>query len=197
MEKKNIDWSNLGFGYMQTDMRYVSTFRDGAWDEGGLTDKATIEMSECAGVLQYAQTCFEGLKAYTTADGKIVCFRPDLNATRMVESAERLKMPPFPAERFLDAIKDYSHGGYALMGVFLGCFLAALLLRQLRILTLILPDLESTIRGGMGTLSGQLTELAGKIPGGISGMLQDRIRNFFSGGSALSRISWGGRFSFE
>mgnify|MGYP002511749752 CR=1 FL=1 len=106
MEKKNIDWSNLGFGYMQTDMRYVSTFRDGAWDEGGLTDKATIEMSECACVLQYAQTCFEGMKAYTTADGKIVCFRPDLNAERMVQSAERLKMPPFPAERFLEAIKE-------------------------------------------------------------------------------------------
>ena len=63
-------------------------------------------MGECACVLQYAQSCFEGLKAYTTADGKIVCFRPDLNATRMVESAERLKMPPFPAERFLDAIKQ-------------------------------------------------------------------------------------------
>ena len=58
MEKKNIDWSNLGFGYMQTDMRFVSTWQDGAWDEGGLTDKATIEMSECACVLQYAQTCF-------------------------------------------------------------------------------------------------------------------------------------------
>lgn len=73
---------------------------------------------------------------------------------------------------------------FALLTVTL-LILAALLLRQLRILTLILPDLESTIRGGMGTLSGQLTELAGKIPGGISGMLQDRIRNFFSGGSAL------------
>ena len=104
MEKKNIDWSNLGFGYMQTDMRFVSTYQDGAWDEGGLTDKATIEMSECAGVLQYAQTCFEGMKAYTTADGKIVCFRPDLNAARMADSCRQMKMPVFPEEKFVEAV---------------------------------------------------------------------------------------------
>ena len=104
MEKKNIDWSNLGFGYMQTDMRFVSTYQNGAWDEGGLTDKATIEMSECACVLQYAQTCFEGMKAYTTADGKIVCFRPDLNAARMADSCRQMKMPVFPEEKFVEAV---------------------------------------------------------------------------------------------
>jgi branched-chain amino acid aminotransferase len=104
MEKKNIDWSNLGFGYHKTDLRYVSNYKNGAWDDGCLTEDATITMSECACVLQYAQTCFEGMKAYTTEDGKIVCFRPDLNAERMMESAARLKMPAFPKERFLDAI---------------------------------------------------------------------------------------------
>ena len=81
MEKKNIDWSNLGFAYMQTDKRYVSNYKDGAWDEGTLTSDANIVLNECACVLQYAQTCFEGLKAYTTEDGHIVTFRPDLNAT--------------------------------------------------------------------------------------------------------------------
>ena len=106
MEKKNIDWSNLGFGYMQTDMRFVSTWQDGAWDEGGLTDKATIEMSECACVLQYAQTCFEGMKAYTTADGKIVCFRPDLNAARMADSCRQMRMPVFPEEKFVEAVVE-------------------------------------------------------------------------------------------
>ena len=106
MEKKNIDWSNLGFGYVKTDMRYVCNYKDGAWDEGGLTDKATIEMSECACVLQYAQTCFEGLKAYTTADGKIVCFRPDLNAARMADSCRQMKMPVLPEEKFLEAVKE-------------------------------------------------------------------------------------------
>ena len=104
MEKKNIDWSNLSFGYVQTDYRYVSNFKDGAWDEGGLTTDANIVINECAGVLQYAQTCFEGMKAYTTEDGKIVCFRPDLNASRMAQSCERLKMPVFPEDKFVEAI---------------------------------------------------------------------------------------------
>ena len=98
MEKKNIDWGNLGFGYVQTDMRYVSNFKDGAWDEGVLTEDANVVLNECAGVLQYAQTVFEGLKAYTTEDGHIVTFRPDLNAERMMNSAARLEMPVFPQE---------------------------------------------------------------------------------------------------
>ena len=106
MEKKNIDWSSLGFGYVQTDMRYVSNFKDGAWDDGCLTDNASITISECACVLQYAQTCFEGLKAYTTEDGRIVCFRPDLNAERMANSCRRLKMPAFPEERFVKAVVE-------------------------------------------------------------------------------------------
>ena len=106
MEKKNIDWSSLGFGYVKTDKRYVSNFKDGAWDNGALTEDDTITMSECAGVLQYAQTCFEGLKAYTTEDGRIVCFRPDLNAERLANSAARLEMPVFPKERFIEAIKE-------------------------------------------------------------------------------------------
>lgn len=104
MEKKNIDWSNLGFGYVQTDYRYVSNFKDGAWDEGCVTTDANIVLNECAGVLQYAQTVFEGLKAYTTQDGKIVTFRPDLNAERMMDSAARLEMPVFPKEKFIDAV---------------------------------------------------------------------------------------------
>jgi len=106
MEKKNIDWGNLSFGYVQTDYRFVANYKDGAWEEGGLTTDANITMNECAGVLQYAQTCFEGMKAYTTEDGKIVCFRPDLNAARMAQSCERLKMPVFPEEKFVEAIVE-------------------------------------------------------------------------------------------
>ena len=104
--KKNIDWSSLGFGYVKTDYRYVSNFKDGAWDEGGLTTDDTITLSECAGVLQYAQTVFEGMKAYTTEDGHIVTFRPDLNAARMVDSAKRLEMPVFPEDRFVEAVVE-------------------------------------------------------------------------------------------
>lgn len=104
MEKKNIDWGNLGFSYMPTEKRYVSNYKDGAWDEGALTEDATVTISECAGVLQYAQTVFEGLKAYTTEDGHIVTFRPDLNAERLEQSAKRLEMPVFPKDRFVDAV---------------------------------------------------------------------------------------------
>ena len=106
MEKKDIDWSNLGFGYVKTDKRYVSNYKDGSWDEGCLTEDANIVLNECAGVLQYAQTVFEGLKAYTTEDGRIVCFRPDLNAARMVDSAKRLEMPAFPEDRFVEAVVE-------------------------------------------------------------------------------------------
>ena len=106
MDKKNIDWANIGFGYVQTDKRFVSNFKDGKWDDGLLTDDATVVISECAGVLQYAQTCFEGMKAYTTEDGRVVVFRPDLNAKRMEDSAKRLEMPVFPQDRFVKAIEE-------------------------------------------------------------------------------------------
>lgn len=104
MEKKDIDWSNLGFGYVQTDKRFVANFKNGAWDAGELTSDANVVISECAGVLQYAQTCFEGMKAYTTENGKIVIFRPDLNAQRMEDSCKRLEMPVFPKDKFVEAV---------------------------------------------------------------------------------------------
>ncbi len=104
MEKKNIDWANLGFGYVQTDKRFVSNFKNGAWDEGVLTEDANIVINECAGVLQYAQTVFEGMKAYTTEKGNIVIFRPDLNASRMADSARRLEMPVYPEDKFVEAV---------------------------------------------------------------------------------------------
>ena len=106
MEKKNLDWENLGFSYMTTDYRYVADYKDGAWGEGRLTTDPCVELNECAGILQYCQEIFEGLKAYTTEEGHIVTFRPDLNAQRMVDSAKRLEMPPFPAERFLEALDE-------------------------------------------------------------------------------------------
>jgi len=104
MEKKNIDWANLSFAYIPTEQRYVTNYKNGAWDEGGLTSDDKIVISECAGVLQYAQTCFEGLKAYTTEDGSIVCFRPDLNASRLDDSCRRLEIPTLPEGRFLESI---------------------------------------------------------------------------------------------
>lgn len=104
MEKKNIDWGSLGFSYVDTDKRFVANYKNGAWDEGALIDDPMITMSECACVLQYAQTCFEGMKAYTTEDGRIVTFRPDLNAQRMEDSCRRLEMPVYPQDKFVDAV---------------------------------------------------------------------------------------------
>ncbi|MDR1800520.1 MAG: branched-chain amino acid aminotransferase [Lachnospiraceae bacterium] len=104
MEKKQLDWANIGFNYIQTEQRYVSNYKDGAWDKGGLTTEANVVINECAGVLQYSQSCFEGLKAHTQVNGDIVMFRPDVNAQRMVDSAKRLEIPPFPPERFLEAV---------------------------------------------------------------------------------------------
>lgn len=104
MGTKNLDWGNLPFGYMETSKSFVCNFKNGEWDEGNLTSKHTIELNECAGVLQYAQTCFEGLKAYRTEHGDIVTFRPDLNADRMADSCTRLEMPVFPKDRFIEAV---------------------------------------------------------------------------------------------
>ncbi len=99
-----LDWGSLGFGYVKTPYRFVAEFKDGKWNKGIITDDDKIVMSECAGVLQYAQTVFEGLKAYRTCDGKTVTFRPNLNAERLIASAKRLEIPPVPEDMFLEAV---------------------------------------------------------------------------------------------
>lgn len=103
--EKNIDWANLGFGYIKTDYRFISNFKNGEWDEGKLSTDSQIVLEESAGVLQYAQTCFEGLKAYRTVNNQVVCFRPDLNAKRMSDSCKRLEMPVYPEEKFIEAVE--------------------------------------------------------------------------------------------
>lgn len=106
MAKKDIDWSNLGFGYVKTDKRFVANYKDGVWDNGVITDDDKVVISECAGVLQYSQSCFEGMKAYTTENGHTVIFRPDMNASRMADSCRRLEMPVFPEDKFVEAIAE-------------------------------------------------------------------------------------------
>ncbi|GAU77585.1 branched-chain amino acid aminotransferase [Fusibacter sp. 3D3] len=99
----NIDWNNLGFGYTKTDFRYVSMWKDGAWDEGKLTEDNMISISESSTAIHYGQQCFEGLKAYTTSTGDVQLFRPDENAMRMNRSCRRVLMPEIPVEKFVDA----------------------------------------------------------------------------------------------
>ena len=115
MEKKQIDWANIGFNYIQTDKRYVSNYKDGAWDEGGLTEDANIVLNECAGVLQYAQTVFEGLKAYTTEDGHIVTFRPAYTYTATASAAIHCGAKVI----FVDSQKDWFFFVYAINSILL------------------------------------------------------------------------------
>ncbi len=105
MTKQNLDWGSLDFSYRETSYSYVCNYKNGAWEEGGLTSDRSVTLSECSGILHYCQEVFEGLKAYTTESGDIVCFRPDMNAKRMQDSAKRLVMPPFPEDKFIEAVK--------------------------------------------------------------------------------------------
>ena len=104
MQKKNLDWEHLGFGYTPTDYRWQAEFEDGAWVREGLVTDPQLHLTEAACVFHYSQSCFEGLKAYTTKDGHIVTFRPDMNAERMINSCRRLEMPEYPKESFVNAV---------------------------------------------------------------------------------------------
>ena len=101
----DLDWENLGFNYSKLPFRYISYYKDGKWDEGQLTEDATLHISEASPALHYGQEAFEGLKAYRTKDGSIQLFRPDENAKRLQRTADRLLMPQVPVEKFVDACK--------------------------------------------------------------------------------------------
>jgi len=103
---EKLDYAHLGFAYHVPEKRYVSNYRNGAWDKGCLSEDSNVVLNESAGILQYCQQVFEGMKAYRWKDGSIVCFRPDLNAERMFQSAAFLEMPSFPVERFLSALDE-------------------------------------------------------------------------------------------
>ena len=105
LRPENIDWKELGFSYIKTDYRFISYYKDGAWDEGQLTEDNQLHISEGSTALHYGQQCFEGLKAYRTKDGSIQLFRPYENAKRMKLSCERLLMPVYPEDRFVEAVK--------------------------------------------------------------------------------------------
>ena len=105
MSYESINWDKLGFDYIKTDLRYLSNWRDGAWQEGTLTEDNVLHISEGSTALHYGQQCFEGLKAYRCKDGSINLFRPDQNAMRMQRSCARLLMPQVPTEDFIEACK--------------------------------------------------------------------------------------------
>lgn len=103
MSQAEINWSELRFDYIKTDLRYVSYWKDGAWDNGELVSDNYIKISEASTAIHYGQQCFEGLKAYRTKAGSIQLFRPDMNAKRFQNSARRILMPEVPIDKFIDA----------------------------------------------------------------------------------------------
>ena len=100
VEKKDIDWGSLGFSYTKTDLRYIARYADDQWGEGELVEDNQRSIHEGSTCLHYGQQCFEGLKAYTTQEGKVVLFRPNQNARRLNRSARRLVMAEVPEEMF-------------------------------------------------------------------------------------------------
>ena len=100
-----LDWGNIGFIYRKTNASYVSTWKDGAWDEGRMVKENTLTISMGSPALHYGQQCFEGLKAYRRKNGTLGLFRADENAKRMQESCRRLMMPEVSVEQFIEAVK--------------------------------------------------------------------------------------------
>jgi len=113
LEKKALNWAELGFQYRKTDYRFTAVHKDGQWSEGELIQSEIIPIHEGAPSLHYAQQCFEGLKAQTAPDGRVLLFRPDLNSERMNQAASRLLMPEVPKEMFLSAVEQTVRANYA------------------------------------------------------------------------------------
>ena len=97
---KEIDWSNLSFGYMPTDYNVRCNYRDGAWGELEVSSSEYINMHMAATCLHYGQEAFEGLKAFRGKDGKIRIFRLEENAARLQSTCRGIMMPELPTDKF-------------------------------------------------------------------------------------------------
>lgn len=112
-EKKSLNWAELGFQYVKTEQRFNAVHENGHWDSGEMLNSENISVHEGAPALHYAQQCFEGMKAQTTADGRVLLFRPALNSERMNQAAQRLLMPEVPKTLFMDAVEATVRANYA------------------------------------------------------------------------------------
>jgi branched-chain amino acid aminotransferase len=104
-QKADIKWGELRFSYIECDYRFMSVYKDGKWDDGELSQGHFVSIHQGSTAIHYGQQCFEGMKAYTTKEGKIVLFRPDRNAARMKNSCENLLMAVYPEDKFIEAVK--------------------------------------------------------------------------------------------
>ncbi|MFX0072197.1 MAG: branched-chain amino acid aminotransferase, partial [Candidatus Hermodarchaeota archaeon] len=105
-KKVNIDFYNLGFSYIKTKSMFVSDYKDGEWDEGNIVPFGNFEISPAASVLNYGQGLFEGMKALRAKNGEITLFRPYENGKRLNNTAERLLMPQYDLNRFVENVKQ-------------------------------------------------------------------------------------------
>lgn len=101
-----IKWEDLGFSYIDTGKKFRAYYKDGKWSEGQIETNKDIPISEASTALHYGQQAFEGLKAYRTKSGDIQLFRPELNARRLIDSAHKVLMEPYPEEDFVRAIHE-------------------------------------------------------------------------------------------
>ena len=104
MDKADLNWSKLTFSYQKTDCHLEYCFRDGKWDEGQVVEKDILSLGIASTCLHYGQECFEGIKVFESKDGKAQIFRVEENARRMIRSAKKILMEPFPEDMFIDAI---------------------------------------------------------------------------------------------
>ena len=105
MDKVNLDWGKLPFGYMKTDCHLEYYFKNGKWSEAKIVENDKIELSMAASCLHYGQEAFEGMKAYEHRDGTVSLFRPEENARRLQSSARKLLMQEVPEDLFLEAVE--------------------------------------------------------------------------------------------
>ncbi len=102
----DIDWDNLTFSLTPIDSMYVATTpNDKPWQPGKLQPFGDISLSPAAGVINYGQSIFEGMKAHRTKNDEVVLFRPEANASRFAHSAAAVMIPPIPEDIFLEGVR--------------------------------------------------------------------------------------------
>ena len=105
-KEKPVDSPKMSFGKISTDHMFVMEYSpEQGWHDARIVPYAPFQLDPACVVFHYAQELFEGLKAYRTADNKIQLFRPECNGQRMIDSSERMCIPPVPVEDFVQAVK--------------------------------------------------------------------------------------------
>ena len=101
-----VDFQNIDFGKVYSDHMFVAEFVEGEWKNLRIEPFADLTISPANATLHYAQSVFEGLKAYKNDEGEILVFRPQANAQRLIKSAERMCIPPIPEDLFMSALTE-------------------------------------------------------------------------------------------